>query len=265
MKVSVIIPSYRPGNYVYECLDSLMNQSLDALRFEVIVVLNGTRDPYWEQLSRYAKRHGNIRLLHEAVAGVSNARNVGMKHAWGDFFAFVDDDDVVSSNYLEELLKISTPTILGVSNVHSFVDSVDNWDNDFFACKVIQEQRNLKSLFKNRSILSFPVAKLIHRDMVCGRQFDVRFANGEDSLFITKISDKIIGFAFTDLSACYFVRCDTAQFQDPKHSKGLIFVDQVLCIHISGLSIQIQFPFVPIKNPRGDKRECYDVFAKQVI
>mgnify|MGYP001345919546 CR=1 FL=1 len=87
MKVSVIIP----GNYVYECLDSLMNQSLDALRFEVIVVLNGTRDPYWEQLSRYAKRHGNIRLLHEAVAGVSNARNVGMKHAWGDFFAFVDD------------------------------------------------------------------------------------------------------------------------------------------------------------------------------
>ena len=41
MKVSVIIPSYRPGNYVYECLDSLMNQSLDALRFEVIVVLNG--------------------------------------------------------------------------------------------------------------------------------------------------------------------------------------------------------------------------------
>lgn len=46
MKVSVIIPSYRPGNYVYECLDSLMNQSLDALRFEVIVVLNGTRDPY---------------------------------------------------------------------------------------------------------------------------------------------------------------------------------------------------------------------------
>ena len=206
MKVSVIIPSYRPGNYVYECLDSLMNQSLDALRFEVIVVLNGTRDPYWEQLSRYAKRHGNIRLLHEAVAGVSNARNVGMKHAWGDFYAFVDDDDVVSSNYLEELLKISTPTILGVSNVHSFVDSVDNWDNDFFACKVIQEQRNLKSLFKNRSILSFPVAKLIHRDMVCGRQFDVRFANGEDSLFITKISDKIIGFAFTDLSACYFVR-----------------------------------------------------------
>lgn len=71
---------------------------------------------------------------------------------------------------------------------------------------MIQEQRNLKSLFKNRSILSFPVAKLIHRDMVCGRQFDVRFANGEDSLFITKISDKIIGFAFTDLSACYFVR-----------------------------------------------------------
>lgn len=206
MEVSVIIPSYRPGDYVFECLDSLMNQSLDAFRFEVIVVLNGTRDPYWEQLLRYAKRYGNIRLLHEEVAGVSNARNVGMNHSLGDFLAFVDDDDVVSSNYLEELLKISTPTILGVSNIHSFVDSIDNWDNDFFACKVIQKQRNPKSLFKNRSILSFPVAKLIHKDMVCGRQFDMRFANGEDALFITSISDKITGFAFTDLSACYFVR-----------------------------------------------------------
>lgn len=55
------------------------------------------------------------------------------------------------------------------------------------------------------------------------------------------------------------------QFQNPKLGKAFIFVNQVLCINIFGLSLQIQFSFVPVKNPGGDKREFYDVFAKQVI
>ena len=41
MKLSVIIPSYKPGDYLWECLDSLCNQSLDGKDFEVLIVLNG--------------------------------------------------------------------------------------------------------------------------------------------------------------------------------------------------------------------------------
>ena len=129
-----------------------------------------------------------------------------MQKAIGTFFCFVDDDDIVSHDYLEELLKISTTNIVGVSNVHSFTNSIKNYRDDFFACKVIQKQKYPRSLFRNRSLLSFPVAKLIHKEIVGERKFDLRYANGEDVVFFTQISDRIDGFAFTPLSVCYYVR-----------------------------------------------------------
>ena len=207
VQISVIIPSYKPGKYVFECLDSIMNQTLDASLYEVILVLNGPRDPYFEKISVHvASATANIRIVYEGKSGVSNARNVGMRHASGEYFAFIDDDDIVSLNYLEDLLKISAPTIIGVSNVHSFVHTVEDYDDNFFACKTIQKHNSANSLFKNRAILSFPVAKLVHRGIIGSRLFDSRFANGEDALFMTQISDKISAFAFTSSETCYFVR-----------------------------------------------------------
>lgn len=205
-RVSVIVPSYKPGKYVFDCLESLMSQTLDDDLYEVIVVLNGIKDPYYKNLTDYSLRYNNLHVFYEEVVGVSNARNTGMKYAIGEYYAFVDDDDIISSNYLEELLKVATPTIMGVSNIHSFRESVENYGDDFFACRIVQKRRNPNSLFFNRAILSIPVAKLIHREMIDSRFFDPRFRNGEDALFITQISDKVSGFAFTDPSASYFVR-----------------------------------------------------------
>ena len=107
---------------------------------------------------------------------------------------------------MEELLKISTSSSVGVSNVHSFTNSIEDYGNDFFACKVIQRRKYPHFLFWNRAILSFPVAKLIHRSIISNKMFDLRFTNGEDALFMTLISDNIKGFSFTDKSVCYYVR-----------------------------------------------------------
>lgn len=206
VNISVIIPSYNPGDYVFECLDSCLKQTLDKTLFEVIIVLNGDKYPYWDDICTYVKQYDNVRVVHEELPNVSNARNKGMEIAIGEYFCFIDDDDIVSPNYLEELFRVSTPKKVGVSNIHSFRGTIDNWNNDFFACRIIQQRDSSKSLFGNRAILSFPVAKLIHRGIVGSRKYDLRFKNGEDALFMTQISDKIHGFAFTDESACYFVR-----------------------------------------------------------
>ena len=63
MKISVIIPTYRPGAYIFECLDSLRHQTLPKNQFEVIVVLNGERNPYEEQLFEYSF-HVNLLVFH---------------------------------------------------------------------------------------------------------------------------------------------------------------------------------------------------------
>ena len=59
MKLSVIIPSYKPGDYLWESLDSLCNQSLNGKDFEVLIVLNGCNKPFAVQIEEYIRRYNN--------------------------------------------------------------------------------------------------------------------------------------------------------------------------------------------------------------
>lgn len=80
IEISVIVPTYKPAAYLYECLDSLAGQTLPRDSYEVILVLNGCAEPYKERIEAYlaAQAHAlNIRFIHTMQPGVSNARNWG--------------------------------------------------------------------------------------------------------------------------------------------------------------------------------------------
>ena len=53
MKISVIIPSYSPEEYLFDCLEAIRNQTLNQNEFETLVVLNGCKEPYFEQIQKY--------------------------------------------------------------------------------------------------------------------------------------------------------------------------------------------------------------------
>ena len=111
-KVSIIIPTYKPGEYLYECLDSIYGQTISKENFELIVVLNGAVDGYKEAILAYLdgkKDTGiNTKFLFTETPGVSNARNMALDEADGDYVAFVDDDDWVSPNYFANLIEASS-------------------------------------------------------------------------------------------------------------------------------------------------------------
>lgn len=132
--VSLVVPTYKPGGYIEECLASLGAQTLNASKFEVIIVLNGCDEPWRSQIRAFIDRHLSkhcVRLIQTNVAGVSNARNIGIEEAQGEFIGFLDDDDYVSPSYLEELSGISTETCVGLSDSAYFEDGGDvlNFDN----------------------------------------------------------------------------------------------------------------------------------------
>ena len=105
-RISVVIPTYKPGAYIWECLDSLGRQTLSKEEFEVIIVLNGEKEPYFSQIEDYVRQHEgelNMRLLYSEKSGVSNARNMGIDEARGEYLTFIDDDDWVTDNYLYNL------------------------------------------------------------------------------------------------------------------------------------------------------------------
>ncbi len=86
---SVIIPAYNRADLIGQTLDSVLAQSFRD--FEIIVVDDGSTDNTVEALSAYA---GRIKLLRQENQGPSAARNHGLRHAAGEYVAFLDSDDL---------------------------------------------------------------------------------------------------------------------------------------------------------------------------
>lgn len=101
MKFSIIIPVYNVEKYIEKCLISVLNQNYS--NYEIIVVNDGSKDKSGEICDEYAKKHDKITVIHIDNGGVSNARNVGLERATGEYVWFVDSDDYIESNSLETI------------------------------------------------------------------------------------------------------------------------------------------------------------------
>lgn len=105
MKLSIVVPVYNVEQYVRKCILSIINQDDDLFKsIELIIVNDGTKDKSVEQIKDLVAHYDNITLVNQGNAGLSVARNNGMKLAKGDYVWFVDSDDWISSDALKVLL-----------------------------------------------------------------------------------------------------------------------------------------------------------------
>lgn len=224
MLLSVVIPSFRPQAYLWETLDSLLCQTLPAHQFETIIVLNGTREPYEQEIQEYisqVKSGHSITLIHTATPGVSNARNLAIDKAKGDYLCFIDDDDWVSPIYLEDLLqKVDAETIVA-SNVKNYNQYDGTYTEDYLAhaferCSRMQHI----TLTKGRSLLSSSCCKIIPRAVIADTRFDTSITHGEDALFMTALSLRIKTIRLSSPEAIYYRRVHPASAS--RHSRNLM-------------------------------------------
>jgi poly(ribitol-phosphate) beta-N-acetylglucosaminyltransferase len=104
VKVSVVIPVYNPGNYIEDCIASLLRQSLPPDEFEAIFVNDGSTDDTPARLDAVAAEVANIKVIHQEASGWSGKpRNVGIAAAQGEFVMFVDNDDYLGDEALERM------------------------------------------------------------------------------------------------------------------------------------------------------------------
>ncbi|WP_294608913.1 glycosyltransferase family A protein [uncultured Bacteroides sp.] len=209
MKISVIIPTYKPGDYIKECLASLVNQTLCKDIFEIVIILNGCNEPFYSMISNYIKNYMSeytVKLMQINKGGVSNARNIGIDNSIGEFLCFIDDDDVVSPNYLEELLDISSNFCIGCSNSYSFIDDIQIKNENFLSKKYLKCVNKHYSMYRFRGYLSPPFAKLIHRDIIGHVRFDTHLSFSEDSVFCFQIAPRIRRMTVTSINCIYYIR-----------------------------------------------------------
>ena len=104
-KISVIVPVYNTGSLLLPCLDSLSAQTLPEIEF--LLINDGSTDDSGAICDAYAARDVRFHVLHKKNAGVSRARNDGIRLARGEFIGFVDSDDTISPEMFQVLYELA--------------------------------------------------------------------------------------------------------------------------------------------------------------
>lgn len=212
MKISVIVPTYKPQAYLWKCLYSIYKQKFPKQDYELILVLNGCNEPYNTQIKEWLSKRPDLKVQYFQTdeGGVSNARNIALDNAKGEYVTFIDDDDLISTAYLKELYEKATPDTVSLCYPYAFNDGKIEKQLSSYgvtdAYNYCIEHKCNKLTSMVRKYFSGPCMKLIPMSFIQDRRFDVRFKNGEDSLFMFLISDKIDKVSFTSKDAIYYRR-----------------------------------------------------------
>ena len=100
-KVSIVIPTYNVEQYLKECLDSVVNQTLKDI--EIICVDDGATDNSGKILDEYATKDSRIKVIHKENGGYGKAMNVGIDNATGEYIGIVEPDDWIEPDMFEVL------------------------------------------------------------------------------------------------------------------------------------------------------------------
>ena len=103
-KVSIIIPVYNAELFIDKCIESIINQTYKNL--EIILINDGSSDRSGEICNNYALSDNRIQVIEIKNKGASFARNVGINLATGNYIMFVDSDDWIEKDMIENMIKL---------------------------------------------------------------------------------------------------------------------------------------------------------------
>lgn len=104
-KVSLIIPIYNKAEWLDTCFQSILNQSIDHRKVEVLMIDDGSQDDSLEIMKRYANKYENFKWFTKENGGPAQARNVGIKNAVGKYIMYLDPDDYLGRSAIENVCK----------------------------------------------------------------------------------------------------------------------------------------------------------------
>ena len=122
--ISIIVPLYNAGQYIKRCVDSILSQTF--CDFELILVDDGSKDMSAKICNDYASKDSRVSIIRKVNGGVSSARNSGLECIRGGYFVFIDADDYVVPDYLENLFHEAEDADMIVCGYKSFQQNVQD-------------------------------------------------------------------------------------------------------------------------------------------
>lgn len=171
--ISIIIPVYNAENYINKCLDSILAQTYK--KFEIICIDDGSTDNSANIINRYSEQNANLKFIQQNNTGASAARNLGLRQASGEYIMFIDADDYIEQNMLEEMIKEAQISKFDYVVCGLCADYMNNDDELIKSTKYQLKPRrlygnriianNILDLFENEKI-NGPCCKLIKKNVI---------------------------------------------------------------------------------------------------
>lgn len=204
-KVSIIVPVYNVEKYLRKCLDSIVNQTYKDI--EIILIDDGSTDNSGKICDEYALNDNKICVIHSSNNGVSYARNYGINKAKGKYILFIDGDDFIDENYVQELITLTKK---------EDYDLVICNEYDYFTISNYISPREillpLTGIFKYdyyrlKNIIEPPYLKLYKMEII--NNFDIRFKENisycEDQIFNMEYFRYVNKYAFVNKPLYYHI------------------------------------------------------------
>lgn len=188
-KLSVLIPVYNVEPYLRHCLDTVLGQSWQDM--EVIAVNDGSKDGSLAILREYEKRDSRLVVIDQPNKGVSAARNACLKHAQGDFILFIDADDWIEKEMLEQMLQEFE--VHPEADIVFCCNAVTNSENAAPLCvtqlsdELWPPERQRREFLLHRTLTGMLWNKMMRRRLFEGLLFDEAVGFGEDAQMLWKV------------------------------------------------------------------------------
>lgn len=178
--ISIIVPVYNSAKTIQKCIDSLLNQTYPC--FKLIIINDGSTDDTLKILKRF--KDSRIEIISQNNKGVSVARNVGLDHANSKYVTFVDSDDYVGKNYLNNLIKgYENGGELSISGINYVINN--KFIQKKFEPRKYDSSQLLIEILKDDGIMGYLWNKLWRLDIIKKNnlRFDPQVMMAEDLLF----------------------------------------------------------------------------------
>ena len=213
IRISLILPVYNVAEYLPECLQSIIDQSFD---FNIVTLLveDCSTDPSLQICKEYAERHPDLfKLLASAEnQGVSVARNVGLDNARGDYFMFVDPDDVLPQGALQSLYAAATQNDADIVKGNNTIFNQHGEHNARYnvsAESTITGDDVLTTLYDHSRVRGHPWGKLFNRKRLGEVRFPVGVRMAQDLYYCGEVFSKAKSLLLIDKPVYRYRNRDT--------------------------------------------------------
>lgn len=223
MKVSIVIPVFNTEKYLKKCINSILSQTYNNI--EIILVDDGSTDSSSEICDRFREKDSRIVVIHKKNGGQSEARNIGIDIATGEYITFIDSDDYVTKDYIHFLLSLILENDAEIS-IASFYYVVSNKEinNETKEFAVMSPEIAIKRMLLDDGFDMGPWAKMYKTEFFR----KIKFPEGkffEDSLTTYQIFAESNKIVFESKAVYYYINHEDSTVNQSFSPKKLDLIE----------------------------------------